>query len=509
MLGSIGSVMIIMLASRILALVSSSVYMAAFGASDVQLNIYSYAITIPNTIFTCLGTALSTVVIPIYASHLANKNKLGAKRFADNIITLSTLLTAILVALGMAVSPLIVRYLTDYNEPDTYSFAVKSLMIMMPVMFFYGLNFIFQGMLQSQGQYRMPAFVSVPSSLVVIAYVFTLSDRFGVTGLLVATFIGLCLQVLILVPPLLKSGYRYTPSLDFKDPDIVTAAKMTPSVLVGVSAYQINMFYNTSMITRYNMVSLLTYIQNIVINVVLAFVNSVTAVLYPRLTMSASRGDMDEYKSTLGEVLANVWTLLIPISFGLIAVRHELVGIILGWGKTDEQSLKAASALLAMYAIGVIGVGSKEIIDRAFYALKNTFIPAINGFIIMAINIVLSLVLMPVMNANAIPFAYSVASITGLVILICALRRKVGAFGKGLLLIVVKCVTSGAVMYGTVVLVRLVLDRLSFSDTLVWRLTELGVPVLFGVIVYGIAVCVLRVPSALKVLGAVKKRIQK
>ena len=65
LLGSISFVMIIMIASRLLALVSSSVYMSYFGADNVELNIYSYAITIPNTIFTCLGTALSTVVIPI------------------------------------------------------------------------------------------------------------------------------------------------------------------------------------------------------------------------------------------------------------------------------------------------------------------------------------------------------------------------------------------------------------------------------------------------------------
>ena len=205
LLGSISFVMIIMIASRLLALVSSSVYMSYFGADNVELNIYSYAITIPNTIFTCLGTALSTVVIPIYASHIAQNNRLGAKKFADNIITLSVLLTAVLVVAGIALSP-VIPYLTDYTSETEYPFAVKSLMIMMPVMFFYGLNFIFQGMLQSEGKFGWPAFVSVPSSLVVILYVFTLADRFGVTGLLVATFIGLAMQALILVPPLYKTG---------------------------------------------------------------------------------------------------------------------------------------------------------------------------------------------------------------------------------------------------------------------------------------------------------------
>lgn len=508
LLGSISFVMIIMIASRLLALVSSSVYMSYFGADNVELNIYSYAITIPNTIFTCLGTALSTVVIPIYASHIAQNNRLGAKKFADNIITLSVLLTAVLVVAGIALSP-VIPYLTDYTSETEYPFAVKSLMIMMPVMFFYGLNFIFQGMLQSEGKFGWPAFVSVPSSLVVILYVFTLADRFGVTGLLVATFIGLAMQALILVPPLYKTGYRYKPSLKFKDPDIVTAAKMTPPVLIGVSAYQINMFYNTSMIARYDMVSLLTYVQNIVVYMVLAFVNSVTAVLYPKLTQSVSLGDYDGYKKTLSDVLANVWTLLIPVTFGLIAVRRELVSLILEWGKTGADSADAAASLMFMYALGVIGIGSKEILDRAFYALKNTLIPAVNGFVIMAVNIVLSLVFMKFFGAYGIPLAYSFASVTGLVILLIALKKKIGSYGTGLGKTVVKCIVSGAVMLVFVEIVKIPLGNVINGSSFLSRILLLGIPAAFGVLVYGIMIVLLKVPAAEFVKNALGKVVRK
>ena len=150
MLQSISYVMIIMILSRILALVSSSVYMSYFGAENVFLNIYSYTTTIPNTIFNCFGTTLSTVVIPVYASHLAKGNKEGAKRFADNVITVSSVFTLLLILVGFALSFILPKF-TAFSEGYEYSFAVKSLMIMMPVMLFYGLNYIFQGMLQSQG----------------------------------------------------------------------------------------------------------------------------------------------------------------------------------------------------------------------------------------------------------------------------------------------------------------------------------------------------------------------
>ena len=261
-----------MILSRLLALVSTQVYMSFYGADNLELNIYSYAIAIPNTIFNCFGTALSTVFIPIYAGHLAKGENDKAARFANNIITIASAFTAALILVGIALSPVLPK-LTSFDSGEGYSFAVKALMIMMPVMLFYGLNYIFQGILQSKGKYGWPAFVSVPSSLVVIGYVFTLGDKYGVTGLLLATFIGLSLQALILIPPAIKAGFRYKPSFKLKDEDVINAGKMTVPVLIGVSAYQFNMFFNTTMIARFDgMVTLLTFVQNIVVYMVLAFV---------------------------------------------------------------------------------------------------------------------------------------------------------------------------------------------------------------------------------------------
>ena len=147
--GAVSYVMVIMVMSRLLALVSTQVYMSFYGADNVYMNIYSYAIAIPNTIFNCFGTALSTVFIPIYAGHIAKGEKQKADHFANNIITISSLFTLVLVFIGIGVSPYLPK-LTAFNDGDSYSFAVRALMIMMPVMLFYGLNYIFQGIFQKK-----------------------------------------------------------------------------------------------------------------------------------------------------------------------------------------------------------------------------------------------------------------------------------------------------------------------------------------------------------------------
>lgn len=480
--------------------------MSFFGVANVQLNIYSYAITIPNTIFNCFGTALSTVVIPIYAGHIANGNEKRAKEFANNIITITTAFTLALIIIGMAASFVLPRF-TTFNEGENYIFAVKALMIMMPVMIFYGLNYIFQGILQSHGKFGWPAFVSVPSSLVVILYVFTLADKFGVFGLLIATFIGLSLQAIILIPPLISSGFRYHASFDLKNPDILSALKMTIPVMIGVSAYQLNMFYNVTMIANFEgMVTLLTYVQNIVVYMVLAFVYSVTAVIYPKLTASAATGDMEEYKKTLGSVINSVLMLLVPVTVGFIAVRQPLLRLIAGWGKITDSDIEAACMLLVMYSIGIIGVGLKEILDRAFYAVKNTKIPAVNGFIIMAVNIALSLIFIQFIGAYGIPLAYSAASLTGLVILLSLLRKKIGRYGEGIMMNFIKYVISAAVMFFAVGAVNSYLDGILIDSGILNRILKLLIPGGAGVIVYGLMLLLTRVTYAIDFVKKVIKR---
>jgi len=485
--GAIGYVTVIMIFSRLLALVSTQVYMSFYGASDLYLNIYSYAISIPNIIFTCFGTALSTVVIPIYTGYIATEKGEKAKSFADTLITITTVFTAFLVLVGIAFSPkLSPRSLGDYD------FTVKALMLMMPAMLFYGLNYIFQGMLQSHGKYGWPAFVSVPSSLVVILYVIFLGDTYGVSGLLVATLIGLSLQAFILVPPLVRTGYRYKMSFDLKNPDMCVALRMTLPVLLGVSAYQINMFYNMKMIANFpGMVTLLTFVQNITLYLVLAFAYSITAVIYPRLTAFAAVDDMDSYKETLRKILNSVILLLVPVTFGFIAVRQELLQLISQWGKVTSGDVDAAAGLLCMYSIGILGIGLKEILDRAFYALKKTLLPAINGFVIMAVNIILSQILMRRIGANGIPLAYSVASLTGTAVLLYALRRKIGPYGKDLGKTFVKSVLAAAVMFVCVLFINRVLASALPGNALLFRLVRLGVPCIAGVLIYGILALIL------------------
>jgi len=531
---TVGIVMIIMVLSRLLSLFSVIAYTSFFGTESIEINIYSYATQFPNIVFTVFGTALTTVVIPIFASNLESGNKKRAYKFADNVISLATAFTLGLSLVGILLAPLF-PLMTKYRT-NGYNFAVTALRIMFPIMIFYALNYIFQGILQSLGKFNMPAFVSIPSSLIQIGYVFLLGDRYGVKGLLIATFIALSTQALILIPPILKTDYRYRPSFNYRDEDIQKAIKLMIPIIIGTAAYPLNLFFNVTIAANLgegNMVTMLTLVQNLVSYAVLAFIYSVTAVAFPKFSALAARSDISEFKESVVKVLTSMFYFLMPATAGFILVRKELLNLIVGWKKFTPEDVELASVLMSLYALGVVGMGVKEVVDRAFYSLKDTKDPAIIGVIVMIVNISVSLLLMNIIGVYGIPVAYSVSILTGAAVLLVLLRRKIGAFGgRKLGKVIAKIAISCIVMSAVVLLITWLLNRNTFKAGLIVgivqkivpgishdiisllqqltdRAIKLFIPAVFGAIVYFASTYILKVDEAVTVIEKLKVKLLK
>ena len=402
-LRSIGSVMILMLVGKLLSLLANQVYLSYFGADNEQLNIFSWVLQIPNYLFQSLGTGLSSTVIPLYAALLAQKKMQEASRFGSNIICITSLGMVLLVGLGWAVSPLLPK-LTDFSDK---AYATKALMIMMPVMFFYAMTNIYQGILQSMDRHMSAALVNLPSGIVILLYIAFFADRFGVTGLLVTVVFGLFLQFAILPLPAHRAGFRFRPVVDFKDENIRTVGRMMLPVVLGASAYQFNMFFNNTMMSAVEpeSVTLFNFVQTLILSSVMTLVLAITSVKYPALTVCAAKEDMMGFRKELSGTMGAMIYLLTPIAFGLICLGHPLLSLISLHGKVVPDNIVTEAVFLTMYSLCIVFLGLKEIADRALYSLRITKVSAWIGVVIMAVNIVFGWILsrMTPLGAAGIP----------------------------------------------------------------------------------------------------------
>lgn len=508
-LKSISCVMVIMLIGKILSLVANQAYLSYFGTASEQLNIFSWAYQIPNYLFQSLGTALGSVVIPLFAALCAKEQRQKANRFGCNIITISTIFTLFLIVIGMGLSFVLPSF-TDFTDKSYASMAIR---ILMPVMLFYGLTNIYQGILQSLNYFVIPALVNLPSGIVILLYLCFFADRFGVTGLLITAVLGLFLQAAILIPPAHHAGFRFRPVFDLKDKSIRMAAKMTLPIILGASAYQFNMFFNNTMMTNIdpNAVSLFNFVQTLILNSVMTLVLSITSVVYPALTAHAAQDDMTGFKTTLSTTIEGLIYLLTPISVGLIVLGKPLLTLISLHGEILPKDITTETTFLRMYCLCIVFLGLKEIVDRSFYSLKITRISALTGIFIMISNILLSYVLSKAtpLGASGIPLAYSISVSLGTIFLIIMLRKRIGSFCGNILEVLIKTIFSAEIMGVAVWKLHQFMAEILVTDTIVHRIVLVGVPTAAGAMLFFLLTLLLRTPPILAFFKKIMKKRRK
>jgi len=488
-------VAIISMAGRLLTLLGRTMYLAIFGMANPLLNAFNYALNVPNVLFNVVGTALNTVMIPVYSSLLAEERKDEAKKFIDNIISISMVIIGVLVVLGILAAPMISDFVAgaDYEHSVFLTFALRALI---PVMFFFGFSAIFQGLLQSNGIFRLPAFVSAPGGIVMILYLVFLGERFGVEGLIFATAFGLFLQPIIMIPAMYKLGYRYKFSFDLKIPNIRMAGKLSIPVLISVSSYQINFIFNHTVAFGFGTVAIMDYSQLLVQVFMLTIVYAIASVYFPKMSALWARADYKNYLNSFKNSLLFTLFIVLPAALGFLLLRYEIMDFLLGWREHGygETNIVMAGNLLGLFSVGIIAISMKEALDRAFYSTKDSKTPAFFGVLIMSMSIVTTLTLLPHLGPYSMPVAYCISAFLGVLGLIIRLNMKISFIDHALALNFAKILLAAVIMLLAASFGR----SLSFTDI---KLINLLIPAILGATAYFTAAFVLKIPTLLTIFN--------
>ncbi|MCL2187396.1 MAG: polysaccharide biosynthesis C-terminal domain-containing protein [Defluviitaleaceae bacterium] len=434
--------------SRILTFVGRTLYIGKFGAAHPFLNAFVFALQVPQVLFNVVGTALSTIFIPVYNGLLAEEKKNDAKKFIDNVLSIALVLLILLALAGVWGAPWLARFVggADFGGREYLTFALR---VLLPAMVFFGVSAVFTGLLQSHGKFKLPALVSAPGGVLLIVYLVFFSERFGVTGLIYVTLLGGVLQPMLLLPAVWRLGYRYRFALNFKNEHIRAAGRLCLPVLVSVASYQAHFLFAHSMALRLGYAAVMEYAQQLVQVFIMLIVLAVAAVYFPRLSALWAKKEAVEYADNLRNAMVCTIFLVLPAAAGLILLRFEIMGVLLNW-RGNSDTYRIAGNLMAIFAIGLVATSVKEIADRGFYAMKDSRTPAVFGVVIMAMNIGATLLLLPRLGIYAMPVAYGVAAVAGTSGLLVRLHRKAQVFNRKFAWDLVKIALACLMMAGSV-----------------------------------------------------------
>ncbi len=505
-LKTVGLIMMITLIGKVLGLVRDMFLGHNFG-TGMESAAFQVASRIPRTFFDAIfASAISASFIPVFGSAMELRGKEDAFRLSRAFFTWVGLLTAVFSLMGIAFAEPIVGLLADGFDEETAALCTSLLRILFPTVFFTGLAFSMVGVLQSMGEFYIPAALSVASNGIIILYYLLFCRNFGIYGLAWAFLIGWAAQMLMQMPWLRKNRFHYRPCL--RHPDIRSIFLLMVPVMVSTWIQPVNQLISTRFATYLfdgAGASAMDYANTLYTMISGILVLSITNVIFPEMSRLSTGGRQEELAELIVGSLRGMLFLLLPMMVGLMLMAQPLVRLLYEWKSWDSFSTTITTRALMFMSLGMVGYGVQNVLSRAFYAGQNGKIPLISGAISIVINLLLSLLLTETLDVAGLSLATAISSTTAaVVLLIPAARRYPGLLTGDFLMGLLKMALATGVMAVLVLAIRTVLVGL-LSDGLVGRILLLGIPAGIGMAIYFSVAAFLGLPEMNVVRNKLKR----
>ena len=495
-LRTVSLIIVITLAGKVLGLVRDMLLGHNF-ATGMEGAAFQVASRIPRTFFDAIfASAISASFIPVFAECMEKRGREEAFRLSHSFFTWAGLLTGLFSLLGMAFAGPIVSLLADGFDPKTAALCAALLRILFPTVFFTGVAFSMVGVLQSMGEFYIPAALSVASNGIIILYYLLFCRNYGIMGLAWAFLLGWAAQVLVQMPWLRRRHFCYRPSL--WHPGLKNVGVLMLPVMVSTWAQPLCLLISTRFATHLFEgagASAMDYANTLYTMIAGILVLSVTNVIFPEMSRLSTAGRREKMGGLILESLRGMLFLLIPMTAGLMLLAKPLVRLLYEWKNWDSFSTDITARALVFMSLGMAGYGIQNVLARAFYAEQDGRTPMIAGAAAVAVNVAACLLLTGTMDVAGLGLATAAATWTAAAVLLaCAIRKYPEALGRKLWLGLCRMLPAVAAMAAVVWAASILLPR-DWENSLCGRILDLGIPALLGIAIYLILAVLLRLPE--------------
>ena len=388
---------VITLLSRVSGLIRQQRIAALLGVG-AEFDAFVIAYRIPNMLRRLVGEgAVGAAFVPTFTQYLKGEGRKEAFRFANALLTVLTLVMAVVVVLGIVASPLLSWLLASgfRDAPGKLELTANLSRIIFPYIFLVSLSAVAMGILNSVGRFAAPAFASVLLNLSIIAFSFV-TNLFPSpeVALSVGVVVGGVTQIAIQIPHLLSSGWRYRPSVNWQHPGVQKVLRLMGPVVLGVGVVQINVVVGSQFASwlAEGAVSALELSDRVMELVLGGYAIAIATVVLPLMSRQAHDGQMDQMTRTLNFASRIVLFITVPATVGLIVLRVPIIRVLFEHGEFEASDTALTAWPLLFFALGLSAFATVKIIVPAFYSMQDTRTPVKIAAVAMALNIVFNFV---------------------------------------------------------------------------------------------------------------------
>ncbi|MDH4208598.1 MAG: murein biosynthesis integral membrane protein MurJ [Anaerolineae bacterium] len=481
---------------------------AAFGLG-YRTDAFFIAIAVPNLVWSILSSSTTRVLTPIFTQLLEEKGSQEVWRVCSLLVNLSLVVLPLFSVAAALLSPLILAVTGAGLEGEAASLAVALNRVLFLMLFPAGLIQVMNAVLNAHRHFAVPAGTTLLQYAIIIATVLSLRGTMGIMSVALGYILSMIGQVLVLGVALLAKGARYVPSLNYRDPVVLKAARLlVPPVGGEVLGQSIAVIERAlASFLPPGSVSALALAGRILRALDITFLNNVVVAILPRLSSLSTAKDLLGLKRFISLGLKVSWAVTIPLTAGILALSGPLVRLLFQRGAFDLQAVQLTSSVLSLYVVGLPMLAMLRLLMTAFYSMQDTTTPFYIRAGMLGTNLACDLILMRVLGVAGLALATSLTYLLSAIAAAWLLRRRLGPLKLRLAKYLSKMTVAAAIMICTAMVLRAWLEpRLHAASfaTLLWEtILVLGV----AMVAYLIAVLALRIEEYQKLLRWILNRL--
>ena len=514
-----GLVALSSLSSRLLGIIRDRILAGEFGAGTA-LDIYYAAFRIPDLIYNLIVLgALSAGFIPIFAALVKDfkcaqeegcdvrvKNK-EAWDLANNILNILLLGLAVLSLIGIIFAPALTRAIAPGFGPEEQALTAALTRVMFLSPLFLGISGIIGSILQSFKRFLVYSLAPVFYNVGIIVGAIYFVPLWGVYGLAWGVILGAFLHMAIQIPTAYQLGFRFKLKINWRDLNTWKMGKMMVPRTLSLAVSQINLVVITILASNLSAgsLSVFNFANNLQSFPIGIFGVSFAIAAFPSLAVAAF--DKDKLAASFSSAMRQILFFVIPATFLIIALRAQIIRVVLGTGNFDWQDTIMTMNTLGFFAVSLFAQATIPLLIRVFYARHDSKLPFYLSLVAVAVNVILSLILSPTMGVAGLALAFSAANILNFILLWIMLHTRVGALDIGNILIaVLKFTTSAIAAGGAAQIMKVVvwpfIDMTKFSGVFIQLVAAGG----FGILIYLLFCYLLRSEELFGFIASVRQR---
>lgn len=396
--GMMISVMTLM--SRILGLVRDFVY-ANYFVMGSAMDAFLVAFRIPNLMRRLSAEgAFSLAFIPVLTEYKEQRSQAELKDLINHVAGMLTVILFVISLIAIIAAPLLMMVFAPGFETKADAepeLAAYLLRITALYMLFISLAAFFSSILNTFGNFAVPAFTPVLLNVVMISAAIWWSPHFEqpVEALAWGVFLGGLAQGLFQLPYLQRLGLM--PRFSFKKghEGVSRILKLMAPALIGSSAAQLNITINTMIASLLASGSISwLYFSDRFVEFPLALIGvAIGTVILPKLSGDHANAQGGDFGKTLDWAMRLSVLVSIPATIGLIVLAVPILATVIDNGVNGWRDVEMASLSLMTYALGLPAFIMVKVLAPGFYSRQDTRTPVKIGLIAIAANIICNLLI--------------------------------------------------------------------------------------------------------------------